>query len=84
MSEDAKPRSGESPEQLAAEISATRRELAETVDALVEKTDVRRQAHRAAVRVGLLLHDGLVRARQELRAVGRKRGHSHEDADRTG
>ena len=45
-SDDAKPRPGESPEQLAAEIRVTRRELAQTVDALVEKTDLRRQARK--------------------------------------
>ena len=83
MNEDAKPRPGESPEQLAAEISATRRELAETVDALVEKADVRRQARKTAVRLRLRMHDGLVRARQELRSLGRKRNRLPEDADRS-
>ena len=33
-SEDAEPRPGESPEHIAAEIRATRRALAQTVDAL--------------------------------------------------
>lgn len=69
-SDDAKPRPGESPEQLAAEIRVTRRELAQTVDALVEKTDLRRQARKTAVRTRLRLHDGLSRTGLRLRALG--------------
>ena len=68
--EHAEPRPGESPEQIAAEIRATRRELAQTVDALVEKTDVRRQARKTAVRTRLRLHDGLSRTRLRIRAFG--------------
>lgn len=70
--DDAKPGSGQSPEQIAAEIRETRRELAQTVDALVEKTDVRRQARKTAVRTRLRLHDGLSRTRLRVAALGAK------------
>jgi hypothetical protein len=53
----------ENAEQLAQDIQLTRRELAETVSALVEKTDVRRQAGRGFVRLRLRIHDSLARVR---------------------
>jgi uncharacterized protein (TIGR03382 family) len=38
-----------SPEEIEAEIEASREELGETVSALAEKTDVKRQAQRNAI-----------------------------------
>jgi hypothetical protein len=79
--DDAKPESGETPEQIAAEIRETRRELARTVDALVEKADVRRQARKTAVRTRLRLHDGVARTRLRVAALGAKLKPSRGSAD---
>jgi Protein of unknown function (DUF3618) len=62
MSEKPEQKS-ENAEQLAQDIQATRHELAETVSALVEKTDVRRQATKGLVRLRLRLQESLARAR---------------------
>jgi Protein of unknown function (DUF3618) len=59
----------EDAEQLAQDIQVTRRELAETVSALVEKTDVRRQAAKGIVRLRLRIHDSLARARMVSRQL---------------
>jgi hypothetical protein len=52
----------EDSEQLAADIRATRRELAETVSALVEMTDVRRQARKGITRLRKRIHGLLAHA----------------------
>ena len=62
----------EDSQQIADEIRVTRRELAETVSALVEKTDVRRQASKGIVRLRTRIHDSLARVRMpSRRSVGR-------------
>jgi len=57
----------EDSQQIADEIRVTRRELAETVSALVEKTDVRRQASKGIVRLRMRIHDSLARVRMASR-----------------
>jgi Protein of unknown function (DUF3618) len=59
----------EDAEQLSQDIQVTRRELAETVSALVEKTDVRRQAGKGIVRLRMRIHDSLARARTASRQL---------------
>jgi Protein of unknown function (DUF3618) len=59
----------EDAEQLSQDIQVTRRELAETVSALVEKTDVRRQASKGIVRLRMRIHDSLARARMASRQL---------------
>jgi uncharacterized protein DUF3618 len=62
----------EDSRQIADEIRVTRRELAETVSALVEKTDVRRQASKGIVRLRMRIHDSLAHVRMpSRRSVGR-------------
>lgn len=62
----------EDSQQIADEIRVTRRELAETVSALVEKADVRRQAGKGIVRLRMRIHDSLARVRMpSRRSAGR-------------
>jgi hypothetical protein len=58
----------ESAQEIAADIRATRHELARTIEALADRTDPRRQAHRMLINSRIRVHDALSRARLRLRA----------------
>lgn len=69
---DPGPRPGESAEQLAAEIRATRRSLAATVEALAARTDVSSRARAELERRRRRLREAIDRMRVRARALLRR------------
>lgn len=69
---DTAQKSGASPEALAADIRATRRELAATVEALAGKTDVRARLRTTARRRRAWAREVLETARARARSLARR------------